>query len=229
MTAADTAPPGAGLERDGMSDAFRTALAAHAVPLSQRVLEAMYQTRLLDSSATASESAASPDEDSTDHICHLVLALGHEQSDVFERYARWLRSVLLSGGMCSAHLAENFARLADAIAEAALPDADRARAILDRGRDALVYVEGPAAALEAHAAALVTTVRAADTAEPAMRDDDRLYLVSFLVDAVATGEPAHLLAFAARLPRPPVVALARAARDLDVAAEWLARLEAGDD
>lgn len=109
------------------------------------------------------------------HMKYLAEALESNSVIVFENYARWLRELLVSRGMCSRHLAENFTRLADAIA--AEPWEDRARAIeiLRAGAAALRHTSGPAGELEAMRA--TTTDPATDT------------LLSYLADAIAFDQP----------------------------------------
>jgi len=122
------------------------------------------------------------------HLKYLAEALDSNSVTVFSSYAHWLRELLVSRGMCSRHLAENFTLLADAIE--AEPWSDRARAIeiLRAGADSLRYTTGPAAALEALRA--VTPDPPADT------------LLSYLADALAFDQPgwfAGYIAFAATL------------------------------
>jgi len=83
------------------------------------------------------------------HLQYLQQAIAADEPRVFENYAKWLREVLVSRGMCSAHLAENFTRLADAIDAEPWDDRAKASAILRRGAAALRYTEGDAAVLEA--------------------------------------------------------------------------------
>jgi hypothetical protein len=149
-------------------------------------------------------------EDSLHHIGYLDQALAAADSAVFERYARWLRSVLVSRGMCSEHLAENFRLLAAAIAEAGLPDAARAGEILHDGARALAYENGDAAVLESIRPRLVDAVRGAPDGA-LLRDDDSRYLVSYLIDAAATGDRAAFEAFAGRFPGSVTAALTTAA------------------
>jgi len=117
------------------------------------------------------------------HMKYLAEALESNSVVVFENYARWLRELLVSRGMCSRHLAENFTRLADAIA--AEPWEDRARAIeiLHAGAAALRYTAGPAAELEAMRS----------TAHDAATDT----LLSYLADALAFDQPSWFGAYTA--------------------------------
>lgn len=126
------------------------------------------------------------------HVQYLLQALAADDARVFESYAKWLREVLVTRGMCSAHLAENFVRLADAIDAEPWDDRARASAILRRGASALRYTEGDAAALEA-------------------MDLDGTY-ASYLKDAVAFAAPERFAAYCKTMP-PPAGAIAALRRD----------------
>ena len=188
-----------------MSERLRAALREQARPLSQRVLDEMYENPFW-MERYGERGRRYADEDSLHHISYLDQALAAGDAAVFEKYARWLRSVLVSRGMCSDHLGENFVRLAQAIEDAALPDAPQARQILDKGDAALRYEEGEAGRLDAQRDALREAVRQAARGA-AMREDDVRYLVSYFVDAAATSEAAHFETFAARVPAAAVTAL----------------------
>jgi hypothetical protein len=178
-----------------MHDALRTALRQQAVPLFRRVLDQMYDNAFW-MERYGERGRRFADEDSLHHISYLEQALAADNPHVFERYAQWLRSVLVSRGMCSDHLAENFRLLAASVTEASLPYAHAATAVLDRGIAALAYPEGDASRLESHRLALMAAVRRASPAN--LRDDDERYLVSYLIDAVATGNSVFFEAFAER-------------------------------
>lgn len=192
-----------------MHEALRQALAARAVELSQRVLDRMYENPFwMERYGERGRKFA--DEDSLHHVRYLDQAIAADDAQVFERYARWLRTVLVSRGMCSEHLAENFRLLSQAIGDAALPDAEVACRILQRGDDCLRYEAGQAAQLEQRREQLVTSVR--DAVEGSrLREDDARYLVSYLVDATATGIEDGFLVFAKRFPEQAVASLTRAA------------------
>ena len=192
-----------------MNEELRQSLATNARALSQRVLDRMYENPFwLERYGARGRRFA--DEDSLYHVQFLDQALAADDAAVFEKYARWLRTVLVSRGMCSEHLAENFRLLADEIAALALPSSHVAGAILDRGVTALVYSEGDAAVLEAHRPELLAAVERPDAATH-MRDDDRRYLVSYLIDATAIGDWQWFDGFAGRCPRDVVAALREAA------------------
>jgi hypothetical protein len=113
--------------------------------------------------------------------------------------------------MCSAHLGENFQRLSQAIRAADLPAADPAHTILERGWLSLRYSEGSAAGLQEHEDALLDIVRTATPDGTVIRDDDQVYLVSYLLDGVALGDLSHFETFANRFPVVIVDALKRTA------------------
>ena len=182
-----------------MSDSLREALAARAVALSQRVLDRMYENPFW-MERYGERGRRFANEDSLHHINYLDQALAAGDAAVFERYAQWLRSVLVSRGMCTEHLAENFRLLAETIADEGLPDAERGSSILLRGDNALKYDSGPAARLEQVKPRLLDAVRAAQDASAPIREDDGRYLVSYLIDATATGDRAPFESFAARFP-----------------------------
>jgi hypothetical protein len=192
-----------------MNDALREALIAQARELSQHVLDRMYENPFW-MQKYGDRGRRFADEDSLFHLTYLDQALAADDPAVFEKYATWLRSVLVSRGMCSAHLAENFSLLAEEIEARRLPAAKAARQVLERGVQALVYTEGAAAALEARRTDLLAAVERAPGASR-MREDDRRYLVSYLIDARATGNDGVFSAFAARLEAGPVAALRAAA------------------
>jgi len=193
-----------------MTDALRVALKARASELSQRVLDRLYGNPFW-MERYGERGRRFADEDSLYHIQYLDQALAAGEARVFERYAAWLRSILVSRGMCSEHLAENFRLLDDTGAAAGLPSWDAAHTVLTRGVEALVYSEGAAAALELRRQALVTAVERTPGGS-GMREDDRRYLVSYFIDAAAAHDPAIFDAFAARCSADAVAALRLAAR-----------------
>ena len=192
-----------------MNDALREALSAQARELSQHVLDRMYENPFW-MQKYGERGRRFADEDSLFHLKYLDQALAANDRAVFQKYAKWLRSVLVSRGMCSEHLGENFSLLAEAIAARRLPSAEAARHVLDSGVKALIYTEGAAAVLEARRADLLAAVAQAPGASR-MREDDRRYLVSYLIDATAVGSDDTFSAFASRFDAEPVAALRSAA------------------
>jgi len=117
------------------------------------------------------------------HIKYLAEALDSNSVAVFASYAHWLRELLVSRGMCSRHLAENFTLLAAAIEAEPWTDRGRAVEILRAGADSLRHTTGPAAELEALRA--LTPDTATDT------------LLSYLADALAFAQPSWFAAYTA--------------------------------
>ena len=97
-----------------MNDALREALSAQARELSQHVLDRMYENPFW-MQKYGERGRRFADEDSPFHLKYLDQALAANDLAVFQKYAKWLRSVLVSRGMCSEHLGENFSLLAEAI------------------------------------------------------------------------------------------------------------------
>lgn len=110
------------------------------------------------------------------HVKYLAEAVESTDPRVFASYARWLRELLVSHGMCTRHVAETFNRLAAAIDERGWPDRMRAIAILHAGVQALVYRDGPASQLD----------RLRVQAQPEAELDT---LLSYLADSVAFEQP----------------------------------------
>jgi hypothetical protein len=151
------------------------------------------------------------EEDGRHHVAYLCEALRQSDPRVMTRYARWLQSVLTTRGMCSAHLDENFERIAGIIRSESLPSAHVAIEFLEQGRRALCYEGGPARDIQDASDALgVATRNALDGARPGWRDrwgvdsSTRLaasveWLVSYLADAVAHDRDDQLAGFIAWL------------------------------
>ncbi len=78
-------------------------------------------------------------EDGGFHIRHLVTALDVERHEVMGSYARWLRTVLVARGMSTWHLADNFRRLAKALAASAPMSTAAADHALEAAVSALAY------------------------------------------------------------------------------------------
>lgn len=110
------------------------------------------------------------------HVKYLAEAVESADPRVFASYARWLRELLVSHGMCTRHVTETFNRLATAIDDRGWPDRTRAIAILHAGVQALVYRDGPAAQLD--------RLRAQAQAEAELDT-----LLSYLADSVAFEQP----------------------------------------
>lgn len=150
--------------------------------LSQSVLGQMYRDPFW-MERFGSKGRRHADEDSDFHVRYLVRAMNAGDPHVLVRYARWLRDVLVTRGMCSRHLGENFRLLAEAIGARGWPGGDLAVRFLEEAREALRWNEGPAAELERRREALERAAVQPGLEEPA-RD-----LVSYMIDSVALGRP----------------------------------------
>ena len=173
---------------------------AHKGELTNRALKRMYENPFWD--ARFGERGRSfAAEDGEYHITYLVEALRSGNQQVLTRYARWLQSVLTTRGMCSLHLAENFARLSEVIAESGIRNPGYAVATLDAGVRALRYDSSAARAVQQEFDALLAHTRGAINAphpnhpnvtailgrEQVARDVP--YLLSYLADALALDRP----------------------------------------
>jgi hypothetical protein len=139
-------------------------------------------------------------EDGHFHLSHLSQALVASDVEVLAAYARWLRTLLTSRGMCSLHVAENFERLARAIADE-VEDSAAAVEYLVAARVALAYTEGPARELEQARDGLVTRALVAlVVSEPGWTERwpgdgrheaqrDLRYLLCYLGDSLALARP----------------------------------------
>jgi hypothetical protein len=137
------------------------------------------------------------EEDGRYHLTYLAEALRAESPETLVNYARWLRTVLATRGMCSRHLAENFARLAKAIRDEIPSGGEEAARYLETAEAALVYDRGPARPIQLAAAGLseqavaVLYTRHPDwltyggAAGQQRCRDDMLYYLSYIADAVA--------------------------------------------
>lgn len=169
-----------------MTEALATALEALAPELTKRVLDTMYEDPfwLARYGARGRKHA---EADSRYHVSYLAEALRSSDPRVMTRYATWLRSVLVSRGMSSQHLAENFALLASALSDA-LPRTELACAYLDEARAALRYEQGLAYWLEQHEQTLLEGTLGALPAEPSRSRQLREWFGHF-VDSVHCGRP----------------------------------------
>ncbi|MBZ5712400.1 hypothetical protein [Nannocystis pusilla] len=131
-------------------------------------------------------------QDGRFHVQYLQQALALGDPAVLENYARWLQQVLTTRGMCTRHLAENFERLAAAIAEEPWPDRQAAVDLLRAATAALTYPDGLARAVQLRAEAVVRAAAAtlADADAPVVAELDAL--VSYCADALALASPAVL-------------------------------------
>lgn len=114
-------------------------------------------------------------EDAAFHSEYLLQAIEAADAGVMERYATWLRSVLVTRGMSTRHLDANFERLQRALAKE-MPGSEKAVDYLDAARRALRLPEGPARELQ-------------DATNRLSPTEDIRYVIAHLADAIALGRP----------------------------------------
>lgn len=163
-----------------MNETLLTRLREKGAALSIRALDEMYRRpfwleRFGDSGHRRAE------EDAHHHISYVTEAIAGGDPAVFAGYAKWLQSVLTTRGMCTRHLDENFALLQQVL-RTELGDADVAIEVLQRGREAIVYAEGPERELQLAGPAIADHLAAAAPGADAADLADHL---SYLADSVA--------------------------------------------
>jgi hypothetical protein len=143
-------------------------------------------------------------EDVLFHLKYVAQALEEDDPAVMASYARWLQSLLCARGMCTRHLAENFARLGRAIAALDGVDPKPAVDLLAAATEALHYADAAASGAQLRAeevAATIATKLAADFSAAAERaTTDAIFLVDYAADAIALGGPKTFDAHAEWLP-----------------------------
>ncbi|WP_242543667.1 hypothetical protein [Corallococcus sp. NCSPR001] len=150
------------------------------------------------------------DEDAVFHVRYLVQALDAARPAILEDYARWLRTLLVTRGMCSLHLDQHFQGLGRALQAEGFGPGSLPFTYVESARQALHYNEGPAHVLEADAPGLISAVvRRLEHPLPAgsrprLEQEVRLQL-SYLSDALALGRDdlwhAHLQWYAGFWPQ----------------------------
>lgn len=153
---------------------------ANTARLASRLYDEMYRDPFWDARYGARGRTHSR-QDAEHHLGYLAESLDADDPEVFVRYAAWLRTVLVSRGMSTAHLAESFDLLAGYLAEEAWPGVTAACTLLRRASHSLCYAEGPAR----------------DLFEAArVQDRETRTLLSYLADAVAADRPQIFTAYA---------------------------------
>ena len=180
--------------------AFLRELQRHGREISQQVLDDMYRDPFW-SERYGARGRRHADEDSDFHLQYLRRALEAGDPGVMQRYARWLRGVLNSRGMCTRHLDENFERLAHALADRGWEGHGDALACIESARAALRHERAEARALQADAPGLARKAAAAMThagraarllREPGELAADFETLFAYLADALESGDAAGL-------------------------------------
>lgn len=165
--------------------ALEDVLASAGPAISARVIEQMYEHPFwIERFGGRGQRHAGRDGDF--HIQYLCEAVASGDDGVFVRYARWLREVLVTRGMCSRHLADNFRLLAEAIDREPWPGRERAVAILRAGAAALAYDHGVPGVVDRARPALVALATAS---MPTADVHDLDHFLSYLSDAVALDRP----------------------------------------
>ena len=148
-----------------MTELLTHNLTEQSKQLGKRVLDEMYENPFWQE-RFGERGRRKAEEDSGYHVSYLVQALSASDPRIFTKYARWLQTVLVSRGMCTRHIVENFERLARAITDN-IAEAEPALAILRAGHDALRYDAGPGRELQEIAPRLVqAAVDALYTSQP---------------------------------------------------------------
>ena len=170
----------------------------HASELARRSIDLMYEDPFWESRFGARGRRFAL-EDGRRHVDYLCLALRTGRPLPLEQYARWLQVVLTTRGMCTRHIAQNFARLTDAIRSLGIAAAEPALDYLASATRALRHERPEAAALQDASETLGTSAmrqfRARHAAwaapggvsVPGSTDDQIATLVSYLGDAIALG------------------------------------------
>lgn len=127
------------------------------------------------------------ERDGNYHLSYLTQALRAGSATVMVDYGRWLRNVLVTRGMCSEHLAENFRLFKTVMVEAAIPDAERACVILEQAAAGLAYEDGLAGQIDTVVGEVAAQVAEARTPLSGHRDIRRH--LSFLADSIAFNRP----------------------------------------
>lgn len=168
--------------------------------LSQRALDAMYMDPFWDA-RFGGRGRLHADEDSAYHVRYLLEALRRDDPRIMIRYAVWLRSVLVTRGMCSAHLDDNFARLSHLLESELGEAAEPALRMLAAARAALAYETGPgarllslAAPLRASAEARLSAAEREATVHGGEEHAHPSSLLSYLADALQLARPDLFLA-----------------------------------
>lgn len=169
-------------------------LEARADRLAAASVEWMYQDPFWEARYGAERARRFGGEDAQFHVRYLMQALAEERASVMEGYAVWLRKLLVSRGMCSLHLDQNFAGLQAALAVEGFGPGSPAQEYVQAARNALRYPSGAARALQEKASELARATAQLLSAEvpapllPRLEEELLLHL-SYLADALGTGQP----------------------------------------
>jgi hypothetical protein len=169
-------------------------LEARADRLATASVEWMYEDPFWEARYGAERARRFGGEDARFHVRYLMQALAEERPSVMEGYAAWLRKLLVSRGMCTLHLDQNFAGLQAALAVEGFGPGSPAQAYVQAARAVLHYPPGPARTLQDKACELARAAAQELRAEvpapflPRLEEELLLHL-SYLADALGTGQP----------------------------------------
>lgn len=169
-------------------------LESRADRLAHASVEWMYQDPFWEARYGAERMRRFGSEDAHFHVRYLVQALTEERPSVLEGYAVWLRTLLVSRGMCTLHLDQNFAGLQAALASEGFGPDSLPQVYVQAARAALRYPPGPARTVQDQAPALAhRAVQVLGEHVPpslhARLEEELLLHLSYLADAVGTGRP----------------------------------------
>ncbi|MFL5347732.1 MAG: hypothetical protein ACJ8AT_23335 [Hyalangium sp.] len=164
-------------------------LEERAARLASASVDWMYQDPFWEARYGAERARRFGGEDAQFHVRYLVQALTEQRPSVQEGYASWLRMVLVSRGMCTLHLDQNFAGLQAALATEGFGSDSPAQAYAQAAREALRYTTEPARTLQERAPELARHAAQALRSEvpaalhPRLEEELLLHL-SYLADAL---------------------------------------------
>jgi len=130
-------------------------------------------------------------EDGQHHYSYVAEAVAAGSTGLMVRYARWLRGVLTSRGMCSEHLADGFRIRARVLAARGWDDVAPALAAFAAGEAALRHDEGPAAGVVPEYGQRVELPATLAGSDAELQHEART-LLSYLADALADERPQRL-------------------------------------
>ncbi len=175
-------------------DSVSKSVEARAERLATASQEALHQDPFWAARYGQERAPRVNDEDARDHVRYLVRALDERLPSVMEGYARWLRALRMSRGLCSRHLDRHFAGLAAALEAEGWGPGTEPHDYVGAARRALRYLDGPAHLLEedapelARAATSRLTLYIIPEDQPRLEEELQLQL-SYLADALAAGKP----------------------------------------
>jgi hypothetical protein len=176
--------------------ALASAIEARTAQLARASVEPFHRDPFWNARYGEARTRRFGDEDAVFHVRYLVQALAQGAPSVMEGYARWLRTLLVSHGMCTLHLSQHFAWLGEALGEAGLSGSE-VRTVLASAQESLRYLQGSAAALTAESEALAQGAARVlgHAADRALQAELQLQLC-YLADAIAAHRPELFLAHA---------------------------------